>query len=79
MQFHLPLGLQRIDLDAIERQLQLQDPAAIADVDATRGTLRVSTSLDARQLAKSLGHAGLAVDARHIEQQPSTCCGGCGG
>ena len=79
MQFNVQLDTGRIDLGALEQQLQAQDPAAIADFDVLARTLRISTTLDEGEIAAGLGRAGLAVGADAIERQPSTCCGGCGG
>ncbi len=79
MQFNIPLDTGRIDIAALERQLQALDPAALADLDALNGRLRISTSLDEHDIAASLSGIGHPVDAANIEREPSTCCGGCGG
>lgn len=79
MQFNVQLDTARIDLGALERQLQAGDPAAIADFDILARTLRISTVLDEHDIAAGLARAGLDVSTDTIERQPSTCCGGCGG
>ena len=79
MEFHIPLDTGRIDIGAVEGQLQSLDPAAIADFDHLSRTLRVSATLDEAQIAASLARAGHPVDAASVERQASVCCGGCGG
>lgn len=79
MEFHIPLNAHRIDLGAVERELQALDPAAIAGMDAMQATLRVSASLEEHQIAAALVRAGTTIPATSILRQPSTCCGGCGG
>lgn len=79
MQFNIPLDTGRIDIAALERELQALDPAALADLDALNGRLRISTSLDEGDIAASLSGIGHPVAASRIEREPSTCCGGCGG
>ncbi len=79
MEFHIRLDTGRIDLGAVEAQLQSSDPAAIADFDILSRTLRVSASLDEAQIAESLARAGHPVAATGVERQASVCCGGCGG
>jgi len=79
MEFHVQLDTGRIDLMALEQQLQTQDPAAMADFDALSRTLRISTALSEAELAAGLSRAGIVAPERAIERQASTCCGGCGG
>ncbi len=79
MQFNVQLDTGRIDLAALEQQLQSQDPAALADFDALSRTLRISTTLDEAGIAAGLSRAGIAVPVQAVERQASTCCGGCGG
>ena len=79
MQFHVQLDTGRIDLASLEQQLQSQDPSAIADFDALGRILRISSTLDERDIAAGLACAGINVPVHAIERQASTCCGGCGG
>lgn len=79
MQFDVQLATGRIDLAAVEQQLQSQDPAAIADFDVLSRKLRISTALEEGDIASGLSRAGIVVSESAIERQPSTCCGGCGG
>lgn len=72
----------RIDhpgLDAIERRVLDVDPAAMVDLDAADGRVRVSTCVQPFELAMALAAAGHPVAVADIEQLPSVCCGGCGG
>jgi hypothetical protein len=79
MQFNVRLDTGRLDLATLEQLLQLQDPSALADFDALSRTLRVSTTLEEREIAASLARIGQEVAATDVERQASTCCGGCGG
>jgi hypothetical protein len=79
MQFNVPLDTGRIDLPALEQQLQSQDPAAMADFDALSRTLRISTSLTEGEIAAGLSRLGINIPVSAIEREASTCCGGCGG
>ncbi|TYT26090.1 hypothetical protein FZO89_07360 [Luteimonas viscosa] len=77
-QFNIRLDQRLDDLATFERRLQAQDPAALADTDAS-DILRVSTSLGEDEIAASLRMAGHTGETVQIERQASTCCGGCGG
>ena len=79
MEFHVKLSDNAPDVGVIEDALRSVDPAAQVDFAAASSTLRVATSVDARQLVDVLGHAGQRVSHGQVTQQPSTCCGGCGG
>lgn len=79
MQFDVQLDTGRIDLAALEQQLQSQDPAALADFDVLSRRLRISTALAEGDIAAGLARAGIVVPESAIERQASTCCGGCGG
>jgi hypothetical protein len=78
MQYTLRIAGTAPDTAAIERALQAIDPAAMVDIDAAGGTLRVATSMGDDELATML-RAGFALDPRQLERVPSECCGGCGG
>jgi len=79
MQFNVQLDTGRIDLSLLTRELQSQDPSALADFDALSRTLRISTSLAEGDIAAGLSRVGMQVPTQAIERQASTCCGGCGG
>ena len=79
MQFNVQLEAARLDLPTLEQLLQLQDPSALVDFDALSRTLRVSTTLEERDIAANLARIGHEVTAGDVERQASTCCGGCGG
>lgn len=79
MQFNIRLDTGRVDIRAIEAQLQALDPAAVADFDVLQRTLRISTVIDEAGIAASLSRSGYPTATSSIERQPSTCCGGCGG
>jgi hypothetical protein len=78
MEFHVHLATTVPGLAQIERQLLERDPAGLVDL---RGTdlLRVSTCLDHAGLLAVLADAGHALPLQAVQQQPSVCCGGCGG
>lgn len=79
MELHVSIGSEALPLETIETGLRALDPAALLDVDAEHGLLRVSTLLDADRLRSVLAAAGVEVDADAVRQLPSVCCGGCGG
>lgn len=79
MEFHIKLSDSAADVGGIEDALLGIDPAAQVDFAAVPSTLRVATSLDARQLVDVLAQAGHPVAPGEVTQLPSTCCGGCGG
>lgn len=68
-----------VDLPPIEAALRAFDPAAVVDFDARGGQLRIAAGLSAAALVGVLSTAGLPVAASNVHQQPSVCCGGCGG
>lgn len=79
MEFHISMLVPIVDLDAIERAIGAVDPAVVIDVDPSRPTLRVATSLDAAELVALLAQAGYPVAQHQVVQLPSICCGGCSG
>lgn len=79
MQYDVILASAKPDLEAIRDALCDADPAAVADFDALNGVLRISASLPADALGEALAQSGHPVPAGQVFQQPSTCCGGCGG
>ncbi|KAF1693131.1 hypothetical protein [Pseudoxanthomonas koreensis] len=79
MEFHVHVAGKALDLDALEARLLAVDPAAVLDLDSAATTLRISTLAQAQDLAEALAAAGQPVALHDIEQQPSVCCGGCGG
>jgi hypothetical protein len=68
-----------VNVAAIDEALRGADPAALVDVDINGSPLRVSTSLGRDEVASLLTGAGVDTAPAAVEQQPSTCCGGCGG
>ena len=79
MEFALRSTGAAADVAAIERQLLALDPAALVDVDANGGTLRISTAATGDELLACLRTMGMAADAADLVQLPSVCCGGCSG
>lgn len=77
VEFHITTGTVSLDLVVIDEIVRAVDPAALLDLDGT--TLRVATSLDARQLTALIGDAGYLPDDAQVLQLPSICCGGCSG
>lgn len=78
MQYRIPLA-SPCNLDAIGDALQDADPAALVDLDAQDGALRVSTTLDPVDIVPLLDAAGVSVSTQQVVRLPSECCGGCGG
>lgn len=78
MQYRIPLATA-CNVDAVGDALQDADPAALVDIDAHDGALRLSTSLDPAELVPLLDAAGIRVTATQVVRLPSECCGGCGG
>ena len=68
-----------IDPGAIEQALREVDPAALVDIDAVDGTLRVAATLDLVELLALLNSAGYPLRRTQVAQAASLCCGGCGG
>lgn len=79
MEYHIQISGPEPDLVAVEDALLAADPAALVDIDPASPTLRVATSVDARQLVALLGEAGYPVTPAQVVQLPSICCGGCSG
>ena len=79
MEFHIKLSGPAPDADVIEDAIRAVDPSALVDIDPASPTLRVATSVDARQLVALLDQAGYAVAPQQVTQLPSICCGGCSG
>ena len=78
MEFHVRASRALPPLAVIEDALLAFDPAAVVDIDPGQG-LRVNAAVDAARLMALLNGVGGAVRPGEIEQQPSVCCGGCGG
>ncbi|WP_166206081.1 hypothetical protein [Cognatiluteimonas telluris] len=79
MEFHITLHGRAPDPLVLEDAIRAVDPAALLDVDPASPTLRVATSLDARQLIALVGEAGYPITPQQVTQLPSICCGGCSG
>jgi hypothetical protein len=79
MEFHIAFSGPAPDPVAIEDSVRSLDPAAMVDIDPSSLTLRIATSVDARQLIVLIGQAGYPVAPRQVTQLPSICCGGCSG
>ena len=78
MEFHVRTANRLPALAVVEDALVACDPAAVVDLHPIAG-LRVSAAIDLPALAALLNQAGGDVAPVDIEQQPSVCCGGCGG
>lgn len=79
MEFHIDRDPRMPALDVLEAALLEHDTAAVVDLDAAGEILRLSTWLEASQLLAVMEAAGWALQPDRILQQPSVCCGGCGG
>ena len=79
MEFHISRDARMPEIAVLEDALLEHDTAAVIDLDAEGGIVRLSTWLETSQLLEVLGRAGWALQPDRIEQQPSVCCGGCGG
>lgn len=79
MEFHVRLSGPAPDPDQIESAIRAVDPSALADIDPASSTLRIATSLGARELIELLADAGHPVSPEQVRQLPSICCGGCSG
>ena len=79
MEFHIDIPGAAPDPRAIEDAIRDVDPAALVDIDPPSPTLRIATSVDARQLVALISQAGYRVDPAQVRQLPSICCGGCSG
>lgn len=77
MEFHIAVAGGLTALAAITEQVHALDPAA--ELDYLGETMRVATCLSASQIASAVSMAGHPVNIEAIVQQPSMCCGGCGG
>lgn len=79
MEFHVQIVDALPDLEAVREAITLIDPAAVVDTDAGGGKLRVAAAFDALELRAALVRSGQGPWLGEIRQQPSLCCGGCGG
>ena len=79
MEFLYRITDQAPDLNALERAIANLDPAVVLDTDVSGNAIRISTSLTEQSLLACLRLAGVPATLQDIEQQPSVCCGGCGG
>ncbi|MEN1926818.1 hypothetical protein WCE55_10205 [Luteimonas sp. MJ293] len=79
MEFHITRDPDMPEVGVIEAALQDLDPAAMVDVDAGGEVIRLATWIEAGQLVEVLNRAGWEVRPGRVVQQPSVCCGGCGG
>jgi hypothetical protein len=68
-----------VDPAALASSLHEIDPAAVVDLQAAHGALRISTWATEADLRSLLAAAGLPVVGDQLERLPSECCGGCGG
>lgn len=79
MEFHIRTRGVIPNLDAINAALLQVDPLAVADIDPSDASLRVSVALGSLELLSLLAHAGFRVDWKQLEPVPAVCCGACGG
>lgn len=79
MEIHVRLGSPLPELAMLENAITALDPAAVVDVDAAAGLLRVNAAVDAAQLVALASQAGYVLAPDDVMQQPSVCCGGCSG
>jgi len=77
LEFHIDMGDKQPDLALLEEALRDADPAGLVDLHGA--TLRVATSLGVAELQSVIVIAGYPLRADQVVQQPSICCGGCGG
>jgi hypothetical protein len=78
MEFHIQLSGPVPDPVQIENAIRAVDPSALVDIDPASPTLRIATSVEARQLIALIVQAG-PVTLPQLTQLPSICCGGCSG
>jgi len=79
MEFHIALGSAHADLSSLQDVLRDADPAATVDLDPSGCVLRVAAELSPAELTLAMRRAGIEIAPREVVQQPSICCGGCGG
>jgi len=79
MEFHISFSEPMPDADQLAALVEAEDPAAIAELDATAQLWRVSTVLRPGELAEVLARGGYPVSLARITTLPSVCCGGCSG
>lgn len=79
MQYQIDAFEHAEQLHRLEAVLADADPSALADYDAARRTLRLSTLLPHAKLLDALSGAGMPVMPDRVQRMPSECCGGCGG
>ncbi len=79
MQYRILTPGTPVDIEAVSRALREIDPAGVADLDAPRGVLRISTWATDADVLSLMSEAGLPIARDQLERLPSECCGGCGG
>jgi ribosomal protein L32E len=79
MEFHVKFPAPVPDPGRIEAIVRAVDPSALADIDPASSSLRIATSIGARELIELLVGAGHRVLPEQVRQLPSICCGGCRG
>jgi hypothetical protein len=79
MEFHIQLSGPAPEATVIEDAIRAVDPSALVDIDPASPTLRIATSVEARQLIALIVQAGYPVTLPQLTQLPSICCGGCSG
>ena len=79
MEFHVKFSGPAPDPVLIENVIRVLDASALVDIDPLSPTIRIATSIDARQLVALIGQAGYPVAPGQVTQLPSICCGGCSG
>lgn len=67
------------DLALVDRALADIDPAALCDFDAEVGVIRIFTLATHSEVLSGLHQAGMTASPGALTQQPTECCGGCGG
>ena len=81
MQYHIRIK-QQVQPQAIAALAQTivdLDPAAVLDFHSAREWLSVATCLPRAELAHLCLQAGHAPKHDELVEEPSGCCGGCGG
>ena len=79
MEYAWAVGAYRPDLPLLEQAILALDPAALVDLDASGGTIRMATVLAPAELLACLQEAGAPAEPARLRQLPSVCCGGCSG
>ena len=65
--------------ECLEQALLDADPAAVFDIDAGTGVLRIAASIEVDGLRALLRKVGCEVAREDVAVLPSICCGGCSG